>query len=111
MGAQPECRVWNLCHGGHGDREVHNLGPKGLGPKTFGRGAWLPRCFRALNNIIRYTTKELLDITTKYATNKEAVGSLLEPGDREAVLSNSRATPSIVVVQDVKKDAKDGKKR
>jgi hypothetical protein len=65
MGAQPEHHAWNPCPDGHVDQKGHDLGPKGLGPKAFGRclrEAWQLPCFRAPNNVVRYTTEEMLEI-------------------------------------------------
>jgi hypothetical protein len=45
---------------------------------------WLPPHFRAPNDVVRYTTKELLDITAQYATDEEATGDVLDVGSREA---------------------------
>jgi hypothetical protein len=58
-----------------------------------------PPSFRALNDIFRYTTKELLNITAQYATSKKAAPS------------SSKAAPSNITAQDAMKDAKGGKKR
>jgi hypothetical protein len=49
-----------------------------------------------LNNVIRYTTEELLDITTQHAPGEEVVRDVLVPGDWEAVLDICRAAPSNV---------------
>jgi hypothetical protein len=111
MGAQPKCHVWKPCWDGHGDQKGHILGPKGLGPKSSGSGmgdARQPPCFRAPNDVVRYTTMELLDITTQYTMNEEAVRAPHVPGGREAILGSSRAAPSNLVIQGTKKG---GKKR
>jgi hypothetical protein len=70
-----------------------------------------PPHFWALNDVIRYTTEELLNITTSYATNEEAACLLSIPGDREAVPTISQAAPSGIAIQCAKKDAKGGKER
>jgi hypothetical protein len=67
--------------------------------------------FRAPNDVGRYTTKELLDITAQYATNEETAGPLLVPGSREANPSCCRMAPSSIVVQGTKKDEKGSKKK
>jgi hypothetical protein len=67
--------------------------------------------FWALNDIIRYTVEELLNIATHHATYEETVGPILVLGGREVVLSSSRVVPSNIVIQGTKKDAKGGKKR
>jgi hypothetical protein len=111
---QPKCHTQNLHQGQHSDREGHNCSPKGLGSKASESGVHdahqLPP-FWALNDIIRYTVKELLNIATHHATYEETVGPILVPGGREVVLSSSRVAPSNIVVQGTKKDAKGGKKR
>jgi hypothetical protein len=70
-----------------------------------------PPSFRALNDIFRYTTKELLNITAQYATSKKAAKALLVPSGREAAPNSSKAAPSNITAQDAMKDAKGGKKR
>jgi hypothetical protein len=88
MGTQPECRTWNPRQGGRGDREGHNPGSKGLGPKASRSGVHnvrQPPWFRASNNAIKYTTEELLNI----ATNEEVAEPLLVPSGREAIPSSS----------------------
>jgi hypothetical protein len=67
--------------------------------------------FLAPNDFFRYTTKELLCITTQYATNKEAVRPLLILGDMEVAPDSSKVAPSSIVVQGTLKDIKGGKKR
>jgi hypothetical protein len=67
--------------------------------------------FRAPNDIIRYTTEELLNITAQYVASEEAVGPLPIPSSKETVPGSSQVAPSIIVVQVAKKDAKGGKKK
>jgi hypothetical protein len=84
--------------GGCGNWEGHSHGPKGLGPiapENSVRDAQQPPRFRTPNDIVRYTTEELLDITAHHATNKEAVGPLLVPSGRETVPSSNRAVSSM----------------
>jgi hypothetical protein len=67
MGARHEHHAWDLRRGGNGDQEGRGHGPKGLGPKASGsreRGAQQPPCFWAPNDVVGYTTEELLNITT-----------------------------------------------
>jgi hypothetical protein len=59
------------------------------------------------NDILRYTTKELLSLTNHYANCKEAADSLPVSGGREAVSGSSKAVQSNATLQ----DAKGGKKR
>jgi Fe-S-cluster formation regulator IscX/YfhJ len=70
-----------------------------------------PLPFRAPNDIFRYTTKELLNITPQFTTNKVAAGPLTILGSREAVPSSSRAASSSIAIRGTKKYAKGGKKR
>jgi hypothetical protein len=114
MGAHPKCHTQDLHRGGHDYREGHKLGPKGLGPKASGssmRDARLPPWLRAPNNIVRYTTNELLDNAIQDATNEEAVRTVLVLGGWEAVPHSSRDAPSNIIVQGSKKGTKGGKKR
>jgi hypothetical protein len=67
--------------------------------------------FWAPNDIFRYTTEELLGITTQYATSKEACERIPVQGSREAVPDSNKAMPYNAAVQNSKKDAKGGKKR
>jgi hypothetical protein len=85
--------------------------PRGEQPWSYGTDARKLLFFCARNDVVRYTTKELLDIAAQCTTNEEVVGSLLVLGGREVAPNNSRATPYNIVVQGAKKDAKDGKKR
>jgi hypothetical protein len=85
--------------GGHDNHEGHSLSPKGIGPKALGSvlcDAWFPQHIQALNNVIRYTTEELLDITAQHAPGEEVVGDVLVPGDWEAVLDICWVAPSNV---------------
>jgi hypothetical protein len=97
MDAQPERCVQNLRLGGHDNWEGHNLDPKGLGPKASGSGVrdtWLPSCFWTPNDVIRYTTEELLDITAQYASNEEAAGlSLSQATGKRSLASAERCHP------------------
>jgi hypothetical protein len=70
------------------------MGPKALGSGL--RGAWFPQHFQALNNVVRYTIKKLLDITAQHAPGEEVVGDVLVPSDWEAVPDICRAAPSNV---------------
>jgi hypothetical protein len=60
----------------------------GLGlAKSFGSSVcdtWLPQHFWALNNVIKYTIKELLAIAAQHASSEETVGAVLSLGDRKA---------------------------
>jgi hypothetical protein len=85
--------------------------PRGEQPWSYGTDARKLLFFCARNDVVRYTTKELLDIAAQCTTNEEVVGSLLVLGGREVAPNNSRATPYNIAVQGAKKDAKDGKKR
>jgi hypothetical protein len=114
MGALPECHEQNPHWVGHNDQEQHDLGPKGVGANAFGSGvhhALEPLHFRAPNDIVRYTTDELLDIAAQYDTNEEAAGPLPILGGRDAVLSSSQMTQSGLAVHCTKKDVKGNKKR
>jgi hypothetical protein len=88
--------------GGHNDQEGHSRGPKGPGLKASKSGMHdmqqSPH-FRAPMDFVRYTTKELLGITTQGATNEEAVKPLPVPG-------NSRVAPSGVVIQGKQEEMK-----
>jgi hypothetical protein len=64
-----------------------------------------------LNDIFRYTTRELLSIAIQYVTNKEVARPLPIPGDREVARSSTNVAPSSITIQGTKKDAKGGKKR
>jgi hypothetical protein len=69
-----------------------------------------PPHFLVLNDVTRYTTEELLDITAQFATDEEVIEPLPILGGREMVPDNSQAVPSGVTVQGGK-DTKGGKKR
>jgi hypothetical protein len=56
-----------------------------------GEAAWK---WRASNDVFRYTTEELHNITTHYATGKEVAEHLAIPASREATPGNSKAAPS-----------------
>jgi hypothetical protein len=56
------------------------------------------------------TTKELLDIATRHASDEEAVGATFVLGDGKMVPGGSRAVPSITTGKGSKKGAKGGKK-
>jgi hypothetical protein len=45
--------------------------------------------FQAPNDIVKYTTNELLDISALYTNNEEAVRPLLVPGGRGAAPGRS----------------------
>jgi hypothetical protein len=112
MGAQPEHRAQNPRRGGHGDQEGHGHGPEG--PRANASGSSVhdvqqPPCFLASNDIVRYTTRELLDVAAQYTTNKEASSPLPVPGEREAIPGNSRAAPSNITIQGTMKDVKGGR--
>jgi hypothetical protein len=114
MGTHTNCHTQDLDRGGHDDREGHRLVPKGLGPKASGSSMRDPRqspWLRAPNNIIRYTTNELLDIAIQDAIDQEVVRTVLVLGGREAVLDSSRDAPSNIIVQGSKEGTKGGKKR
>jgi hypothetical protein len=57
-----------------------------------------------LNDVVRYTTEQLLGMSILYATSKEAARPLPVPG-------SSKAAPSSITMQGAKKDAKGGKMR
>jgi hypothetical protein len=67
--------------------------------------------FWALNDIIRYTTKGLLDIATQHATMEEAARPPPVLGNRGAVPGSSKAAPSGVTVQGIKGGKKRRKQR
>jgi hypothetical protein len=67
--------------------------------------------FQALNNIVRYTTEELLSIATLYATRKVEARPLPVPGSKEVNPSNNKAVPSSIIIQGTKMDTKGGNKR
>jgi hypothetical protein len=66
-----------------------------------------PPWFRASNNVIKYTTEELLNI----ATNEEVAEPLLVPSGREAIPSSSWVAPPSIAIQGAKKEAKGDMKR
>jgi hypothetical protein len=70
-----------------------------------------PPYFRAPNDVVRYTTEELLDIAAQYAANEEVAGTPPIPGGRKPIHDSRRAAPSNIVIQGAKKDAKGSKKR
>jgi hypothetical protein len=70
-----------------------------------------PPRFWAPNNIVRYTTEEVLDIAAQYTTDEEAARALLVSGGREAIPGSSRVAPSNIDIQGIEKDAKGNKKR
>jgi hypothetical protein len=57
-----------------------------------------------LNDVVRYTTEQLLGMSILYATSKEAARPLPVPG-------SSKAAPSSITMQGAKKDAKGSKMR
>jgi hypothetical protein len=56
------------------------------------------------------TTKELLDITTRYTSSEEAVGVTFILGNAKIVASNSRAAPSKAAIKSARKGTKGGRK-
>jgi hypothetical protein len=63
-----------------------------------------------LNDVIRNTTEDLLNIAALYCTKEEATRPLPILGGRGAVTGSNQAMPSGVAIQGTKKDAKGGKK-
>jgi hypothetical protein len=58
--ALSEHRVWNLRRGGHDDGEGRSLSLEGPWTKAFRSNVCdtqLPKCFRVLNNVIKYNGK------------------------------------------------------
>jgi hypothetical protein len=53
-----------------------------------------PSCFWALNDVVRYTAEELIDVSEQYAISEEVARPLLVSGGGETVPSSSRAAPS-----------------
>jgi hypothetical protein len=72
---------------------------------------WPPQRFRALNDVVRYTIKELLDIISQHTPSKRVDEATLDPGDWEAVPDISRVMMSNIADQGTKKGAKGSKKR
>jgi hypothetical protein len=56
------------------------------------------------------TTMELLDITTRHASGKEAVGAAFILGNAGTASSSDRAAPNKATIKRARKGAKDGKK-
>jgi hypothetical protein len=59
-GACSEHRTRNLRYSEHNDREQRSLSPEGPGPKVFGGNVWyacFPKCFRVVNNVVKYNGK------------------------------------------------------
>jgi hypothetical protein len=57
------------------------------------------------NNFFRYTTKELRNIATPYASSNEVAKHHPTQGSREATPSSSKETPSDVAVHNAKEGA------
>jgi hypothetical protein len=114
MGVQHECHKWNPRQGGHGDQKRHCHGLKGPWPKVSRSGVrnaqQLTPC-RALNDVIKYTTKALLGIATQHATMEEATKPPPILGSRGAVPSSSKAAPSGITIQGIKGSKKRQKRR
>jgi hypothetical protein len=62
--------------------------------------------FWALNDVLRYTTKEVHNITSQYITSKEVVKLHPVPRSRKVTPGSSNAVPSDTTGQDAKKGAK-----
>jgi hypothetical protein len=56
--------------------------------------------------LFRYTTKELRNIATLYASSNEVAKHRPSQGSREATLSSSKETPSDVAVHNAKEGAR-----
>jgi hypothetical protein len=110
MGWLPESHAWNPHRGGMDDQEGHRRGPKGVGPKASRSSAvhdvQHPQCFWASNDVIGYTTEELLNIAAPYTTNKEVARPLPITSSTKTVLGNSQVAPSGIAVEGTKKDTK-----
>jgi hypothetical protein len=57
-----------------------------------------PLLLQAPNDIVRYTTEELLSIATQHATSKEATGPPIVLGAREVIPGDSKAASSGITI-------------
>jgi hypothetical protein len=68
-------------------------------------------CFWAPSNVIKYTTKQLLDIASSTRSGMEVAKADLVLGNRKENPGTSRAAPSDAAVQSSKKGTKGGRRR
>jgi hypothetical protein len=64
-----------------------------------------------LNDIIKYTTQELLDIATQHPPGEEAARAVFILGSEKTPPDSNRVTPPKATGKGTKKGAKGGKKR
>jgi hypothetical protein len=71
VGAQPEWRAWNPCHGEPNGWRKHSRDPKGLGTEVPRSDVPLIRPFQASVDTVKNTIVELCNITTQYTIGNE----------------------------------------